>query len=341
MKEICIIGTGWYGLYAGLLLKNKYKITFIEKNNDIFDNSSYRNQNRLHEGYHYPRSFETRQLCIDGYTKFINKFNNLLDNIENNCYLISNDSLIDYDTFVHIYKYENYHFREIENDEFANIQKNVILVDEKIINSDKSKKYFKNELSNCQFIFDYTVKNIVNNNNKVTINDELHFDFCFDCTFNQLQLDKKEYIYEQTISLLYKRKDTTFNKCVTIMDGEFLSLYPHDIDKNIYTLTHVKYSPLISSNNFDDVKNYQLNNDDLKEIIELFEKDTIKYFPRFYNYFEYTDEYFKAFKTKIKCKNDTRKLNIYKNENIVSVNCGKITGIFQLEEYIKNELKLI
>jgi len=56
-KNIIIIGGGWYGLYSALLLQNNYNVIVVEKNSDIFDNSSNYNQNRLHLGYHYPRCF--------------------------------------------------------------------------------------------------------------------------------------------------------------------------------------------------------------------------------------------------------------------------------------------
>ena len=55
-KDIIIIGSGWYGLHSYKFIKNAYgdliNLTVLEKNNDIFNNSSRYNQNRLHLGYH-------------------------------------------------------------------------------------------------------------------------------------------------------------------------------------------------------------------------------------------------------------------------------------------------
>lgn len=98
-KNIIIIGSGWYGLYSALLLQNDYNVIVLEKNNDMFDNSSYYNKNRLHLGYHYPRSFKTRQICIEGYKKFILKFREIVDIIDKNYYCISKDSIIDFETY--------------------------------------------------------------------------------------------------------------------------------------------------------------------------------------------------------------------------------------------------
>ena len=85
--NIIIIGTGWYVLHTYLFLKEKLKnanINILEKNNELFKNSSNYNQNRLHLGYHYPRSYKTRKLCIEGYYKFISKYRELVDFIDNN-----------------------------------------------------------------------------------------------------------------------------------------------------------------------------------------------------------------------------------------------------------------
>jgi hypothetical protein len=51
--------------------------------------------------------------------------------------------------------------------------------------------------------------------------------------------------------------------------------------------------------------------------------------------------YFISYKCKPNTTNASRNCIIEKYDNIISVNCGKILGIFELEDYIKNILKLI
>ena len=142
-------------------------------------------------------------------------------------------------------------------------------------------------------------------------------------------------MYEITIRLLYKRKN--FEKkfdSLTIMDGPFFSLFPRDITKKMYTLTHVKYTPLVKSDNIDNIVNYNLIQDKITEIKKLMEKDVKTYYPTFLKDFEYND-YFTSYKCKSISGNDARNCNIVENNNIISVNCGKITGIFQFEQYVK------
>ena len=340
--KICIIGAGWYGLHIAYLLQNKHKITIFEEMDDIFNNSSYHNQRRLHLGFHYPRCYKTRVLCLKGFNRFIKNYEEVIDDISNNYYCISNDSFIDFETYKQIYNSNEYldKYTIIDNNGILeNIDGKFLDVKEKIINSDKAKKYFKNKINQCDFIFNYKVTKIENINNKVNINNEYTFDMVFDCTYGKLNKEIN-FLYEKTITLLYRKiQEPKFN-AITIMDGHFSSLYPLDGNCILYSLTNVKYTPLITSYCFNTVENYKITENIVQDIKNNMEKEIEKYIPNFKNIFLY-DSYFIAYKTKsINNNNDNRDCNIIKNKNIFHICCGKITGIFKVEDYFR-ELKLI
>ena len=353
-KNIIIIGGGWYGCHIASILKEyNFNITIIEKNNTIFDNSSYYNQNRLHLGYHYCRNYYTRQLCKKSYDKFMNKYNHLIDNITNNYYIISKESIIDFKTYQSIYNYEEYDTKIINNNLFKNIDGNILITNEKVINSDKAKKYFEKELesNNIQLILNTTVLEINKlNSDKVNVvcyndlnkREDLYIcDILLDCTYNQLQLSKQKYTYELTISLIYKKLKNVEFDAITIMDGPFSSLYPRDIENNLYTLTDVEYTPIISSSNYLDIENYVVTNEEVEQIKLKMCNKFKKYYPDFENNFEYTS-YFLSKKTKHVSVSDSRDIIIDQiDNNIISVNCGKICGIFKFEEYIKKYFTIL
>ncbi|MCI5763058.1 MAG: FAD-dependent oxidoreductase, partial [Actinobacillus porcinus] len=61
-KSAVIIGGGFYGVNIALYLsqyKNIKDIVILEKEAQLLSRASYVNQARIHNGYHYPRSFTT------------------------------------------------------------------------------------------------------------------------------------------------------------------------------------------------------------------------------------------------------------------------------------------
>jgi len=336
-KKILIIGSGWYGCHIACILKDKYDITIIEKNNDIFTGSSYFNQNRLHLGYHYCRNFPTRKLCQENYDRFIKNYNGVVDNIDNNFYVISNNSIIDFETYLSIYKHEGFNFEIIKNDFFGNINGQIIKVKEQVINSNNSYKYFKEKLKDIRIIFNESFLSYMKQNDKINVftnNANYECDILLDCTYNQSCLSNEKYTYELTISLLYKKiKETNFD-AITIMDGKFSSLYPREINNLIYTLTDVEFTPIIASNNLKDILEYKLTKEKIKDIKNNMVKKIKEYYPDFENTFKYVD-YFLSKKTKLISNTDSRDITIEELEkNVITVNCGKIYGIFEWEDFI-------
>jgi hypothetical protein len=344
MKKIIIIGSGWYGCHISSILKDKYDIIMIEKNNDIFNGSSYYNQNRLHLGYHYCRNFSTRQLCQQKYKLFYDKYNELIDDINNNYYLISSVSLLDFNTFINIYKHEQFDFELIDNTIFENIDGKIIKVKEKVINSSKAYKYFKTHLQNvnikCNEIFlHYTKQNDIIN--VVTNKTTYECDILLDCTYNQAGISNDKYMYELTCSLIFKKiKNTPFD-AITIMDGNFSSLYPREYNKFIYTLTDVEFTPIVRTTNYKDILEYKVTIEKINETKIKMVNKIKQYYPTFENNFEYID-YFLSNKTKKISNSDSRDITIKEIEkNVITVNCGKIYGIFEWEQYILNYLTCV
>ena len=55
-----IIGGGLYGLYSALLCgKHGQSVLVLEYDDKPFQRATYINQARVHQGYHYPRSYST------------------------------------------------------------------------------------------------------------------------------------------------------------------------------------------------------------------------------------------------------------------------------------------
>ena len=347
-----IVGAGLYGCHAALMLKKmgiKFKIA--DKSNDVLTGSSSKNQNLLHLGFHYCRSYNTRHECIEGYDKFRKAYPNAAKPVKNNYYLLHRDSLLDYQTYKHIYTHENISFYE---DPHANIpfkynksmfQGTPLLTNEMFVDPNELKKQFKSEL-NDYLIPKYDpnrliIRNEENEDSYISYNGET-FTNLIDCTYFQLKIPgnlyKPDIFYELCIAFIYEYKsEETIG--FTVMDGPFFSIYPYNIEKHLYSLTDVEKTPIIKTKKikeiYDKLEYYNDNLDEVIKLRDIFESRVLEYIPSFKINFKLKD-YYLSIKTKPNLKTDDRSLIHVKISNNIDSFCGgKLTGIFAMEEILK------
>jgi glycine/D-amino acid oxidase-like deaminating enzyme len=75
-----VLGAGMYGLYAAVeSAKKGYNVLVIDLEDGPFQRGSYINQARLHNGYHYPRSFSTASKSCHYFDRFMNDFEDCIN----------------------------------------------------------------------------------------------------------------------------------------------------------------------------------------------------------------------------------------------------------------------
>lgn len=325
--KITIIGGGWVGCHLAYKLKNDHDVVIFEKNEELFLETSYNNQNRLHIGYHYPRNSQTRELCRSTFYRFINDYDFLVKDVNPNLYCVSLDkSLLDFDTYIKIFDKYNFTILNTKDYNLTNIE-GTILTNEKYINFSKAYDFFNQNLKNCHIkrnIFKEDLEELKNNYHLVINATNNHI---VDNNINN-------YFYELTLTLIYKKIKETKFESLTIMDGKFLSIYPYIDD--LYTLTDVKHTPLEVFNSIEDLNNYKSKIDQyyLSNKKDIFENKVRKYFPDFDNHYKYTN-YFLSTKSKVISNSDNRYPIISKEDNLINCFTGKIQGIYVIEDYIK------
>ena len=124
---------------------------------------------------------------------------------------------------------------------------------------------------------------------------------------------------------------------LTFMDGQLFSLYP--LVDDLYTLTHVKHSPLGQFDHVEDAINASksLNDRVISGLRQSIETHVTSYFPAFSDFFEY-ESFYTSIKTKRKeGRTDSRMTCIdHQFSNIYSIHSGKIDTIFDIENQIIN-----
>ena len=252
--KIAIIGAGWFGCHIGHELKQKkFNIKIFEKNKDIFNNASGNNTNRLHLGFHYPRSIKTREMSLNGYKKFINYYPNLSINLKENIYAIADDKAnkIDKNNFKNSMIKSKLKFKEYKTSK-TDLQNITVAFNtrERQLDHGKAKSFFLKKLKD-NILLNQEIKNISKIQKKFKINNEL-FDFVINCTWQQsFKSNIFDLTYEHCVLSLFKPKNKN-HKSYTIMDGPYYTLLKWN--KNLFSLYSVKHSRLITSKNFKKIK---------------------------------------------------------------------------------------
>ena len=342
-KKIAIIGAGWFGCHIAneIIKSGGFDLKIFERQSEIFLGASSNNQNRLHLGFHYPRSKQTRVQSKIGFKKFLKIYSFLCEKINPNVYSIANNSKtqIDFGTFVQIMKSEGLRFKKIDIKKKYKIlgMSGSISTDEMFINPLKSKNYFEKKL-NKFLCLNKNIKNIKKINNKYKINNEF-FDYVINSTYYQsfVKLDDRMF-YEVTVSIIYKNSKKF--PALTVMDGPFFTIYPYK--KNYYNVYSVVYSRFSPSKKINKCQNELSKVRKDEKILEnkrkLIEKKILNYYPDFKKEFKF-HKYLTCIRTINNSNYADRSYKIYFNQGIINIYSGKIDHITSASEEIIKYLK--
>ncbi len=336
--NIAIIGGGFYGCYLAKHLSKYCNVYLYEKNSRLIEESGRNNQYRLHLGFHYPRSLKTIEQTIQGYQSFKKEFKKFIYFPKENYYLIHRDSLISFKKYCEIFKKKKLFFKKINLEKIPylksrNEYSGAIRTNEGVILLNNLIKHLlKTIKKKVKINLNTEIKNIDATNGVLFFgkNKSEKFDYIINTTYlnPNLGLKNKKFIckYEGTAMLIPHKKIPNIPG-ITIMDGNFISLYPRN--RSEFSISSVMYTPVYKFNNFNHIK----------KIKKLFKKKTIqnkikknilKDFTRYFN----LDISLKKSKLetsfKIKLKNDSsglRTTNLIIEKKLISVFCGKLDTV--------------
>lgn len=319
---IHVIGAGWYGCaIAHRLLTRGFQVIIWEKEKEIFQGASFYNQNRLHLGYHYPRCSITRQESRDGFEKFKQEYPYLSKTVANNVYAVANNSIIDYETYVSIFKSEGYKFVIDDPRHYGlNDVKGAIVVNEEVIDHNAAKEFWS-KLGMPLNLDEHLIIEAGAIYSKKTgrrISDS--DDLIVDCTWGECQPNNDNYFEEWFLSIVLKKKGDLGWGALTLMDGPFFSIYPLCCtnDSNLFTLTHVALCPINGKN---------IASDQIHRTCDSVLSDVSSYCPNIFDKFEFVDTFISR-KLKPKSRADRRSVGYRVQGNVLNVYAGKIDAVF-------------
>ena len=232
-----VVGAGVFGLSSALALTNYgFQVDVKEKSNDILTGASSINQYRLHKGYHYPRSKETAQECLDGIKSFKRKYGDCVvnGNITHLYSISSKDSLVSGEEYKRFLDEMNLPYEERESMPNCDL---TIVADEELFNPELLKRNLEKK------IWSSNVK--VYSNTEVTDLEQCKkdYDVVVIATYsniNQLLDNKKRYQYELCEKPVVKLPKIFGDLSVVVMDGPFMCLDPYGDEYHV--LGNVKHA---------------------------------------------------------------------------------------------------
>jgi hypothetical protein len=324
---IFVVGAGWYGCHiASELLKAGFEVRIVDKANTFFAGSSARNQNRLHLGYHYPRSVATIYECRRGFQDFRRLYPNLSFPVPNNFYLLGSASKTSVTAFSERFLIGGEPLdKAMQKIPFGcpvyDVEPVAFQVTEEYIDNEGAAEAFRALLSPHFLHLPPTSFSSLEILKEVLGNEGMQEgDWIVNCTYNQLVPIPME-SYELYCSLVYHIPGDLF--AITVMDGDYFSIYPYDLEKRLYTVTSVRHGVVYRGPTLD----CNMDEIDVGNVRSLVEAEVTAVFPTFPTHAYHSS--FLSWKTKPVTNEDDRSLRFHQEGKCISLYGGKITGMFE------------
>lgn len=266
--DAVIIGGGFYGASIAVYLAKKHglkRIVLIEQEPALMTRASYNNQARVHNGYHYPRSFTTAYRSRINLPRFVADWPNAVKKDFTKLYAVARRNS----------KVTARQFDRFCRDIGASLEpapphlkalfeprliEDVFLVEEYAFDTTQLAQWAKRELeeSAVQLRFrtrateiskaaDAPLQVITRNDNGDV--ERLPCTRVFNCTYSGLNSFAGDFPglstglkHEITEMALMQMPPALKNLGVTVMDGPFFSMMPFPA-RSLHTLSHVRYTP--------------------------------------------------------------------------------------------------
>lgn len=260
-----ILGAGMFGLYAAIQsVKKGENVLVLEYDDAPFKRASMINQARVHNGYHYPRSYLTAKKSSNYFDKFVTDYDFAILREFKQIYATSNKfSYTNAEQFATFCAVANIPTKPIDLNKYFKpnccdgaFETLEYTFDAKMICEHMMMKL--NKQRNFTILYNTRIKSIEKKDSKwniITNNITANTQYLLNMTYASLNqvllqtnLEPFKLQYELCEMILCSVSNNIKNFGFTVMDGPFFSLMPFG-KTNYHSLTTVEYTPHLVSNN--------------------------------------------------------------------------------------------
>jgi len=258
---IAVIGGGFYGCSVAIhLAQQGADVVLFERLPDLLTRASYHNQARLHNGYHYPRSFTTAYRSRLNFQRFLQEFRPAIATEFIKLYAIarvgSKVSPRQFETFCQTIEAPLRPARSGFVELFSpRLISGVYETQEYAFDAAVLRRLLRERLAQAGVSLKLATPVIAvepNHLNQVIVIEAtgkgLEVDYVFNCTYSGLNAiagitpSRLRLKHEIAEIALVQLPDELRDVSVTVMDGPFFSFMPFP-DRGLSTFSHVRYTP--------------------------------------------------------------------------------------------------
>lgn len=365
-QDAVIIGGGFYGAAIAIYLAKQRgfkRVVLMEREDALLTRASYNNQARVHNGYHYPRSFTTAYRSRVNLPKFVRDWPDAVTQDFTKLYAIARrNSKVTAKQFYRFCREIGAKIQPAEPSLRALFEpgliEDVFLVEEYAFDSTKLASWAARELQDCgvQIYLKTSVTAISKGPNQtlhVAFQPEdgseelLTSRYVFNCTYSGLNQFKGDFPGTQT-SLKQEITEMALMQVphafqglgITVMDGPFFSMMPFPA-RGLHTLSHVRYTPHLHWNDELGIDPYQkLSQYERATRVDRMVRDVGRYLPAVLDA-KYVDSLFEIKTVLVKSESDDGRPILFEKHSELpgcySVLGGKIDNIYDVIARLNGE----